>query len=653
MSEPPDKPEKASGTSSTDRTDNSPSVRSVAVGAVSLVAVGAGIVAFAVGGWVAVAVAGVATVGGGVVAARVRNPRPRRTRPGLLHGLVTRPRRTKSGGGSLPWPLTGSQSRRARKTTTSGGTSGRKGTGRRGGMHLPQLPALTKKGRAKRAAAHLAQGSHGRKAVAPRASGRPGARAGAGAGTGARKGRASVTGRPGGKGPGMRAPRTASRTPARAGSARKLAAAPSGRGRKTGAGGAVRGVTGPGGVGTARRSSSRAKGSQGMRGRRPGRTGLGKGTGSTRPGVRPSTAARPVRRNHRATGKTGKLGGFRTTTRPSSSRRRGAAPRVRRHPVTGGGTWPRTTGNRKTTRARKIGNPSKGKPNGPTTSTLSRRDHRRPGPAVPNRHPHARKPFKPAPTRKLVKTAMRVPTRSGWKLKRPTKTQQRRARRHLNKRARVVAARGIKTTAKSPFLLAMASYRHRPLWVWPTAPKPVNPDLFAFITEDVKLKPQRDPRPKRPDTVPVPPSDPPTIKHRHRTPYPKTHARRAPAGTQPTTTTSGGTATMTANSLGDTFAAIANYTPQTPEELEQFLRSNAETVIAMGNAFRTLGERMTSEMPIAQPVAAATQELGAALAACEGLAGQIHSTYQAAHQVEKDRRENPRPNEGFWDVGNR
>lgn len=209
---------------------------------------------------------------------------------------------------------------------------------------------------------------------------------------------------------------------------------------------------------------------------------------------------------------------------------------------------------------------------------------------------------------------------------------------------------------KSPFLLARASYRHRPLWVWPTWPKPVNPDWLR-PTEEAKLKPQKDPRPKRPDTVPVPPSDPPTLRRRHRNPYPKVNARRAPnGGQQPVTQPSrGGTTTMSgpAEVLSDAFTSIANYTPQTPEDLEQFLLGAAEIVQQFGSAFQTLGQRFTSEMPIAQPVAANMQELGVALGACHGIAGQVHSTYVAAHQVEKERRESPRPNEGFWDVGNR
>jgi hypothetical protein len=651
---PPDK--KDPGTGSTDRTDNTPSVRSVAVGAVSLTVAALAVVGFAVAGPLGLVAAGAVTAGGGAAAARARLNRNRTgtgrqgRRQGVLAALLTRPRRTRTVTTTTKtWPLTGSQSKRARKATgAAGGSTGGRRRGAKGALSglSAKIPALTRKGRANRAAAHL--GAHGRP-VAKRPAGAAAPR------PGARFGRASTTGRPGAKAPGIRAPHTPTRTPARAGSARKLTTAPRGRTRAATAGGAGRGAgrgaAGRSGVATTRKPSTRRNGTHGGVPRRTGRHGLSTSTGkNARTGVRPSTNSRPVRR-HSINGKTPRVttpsrpGRKPTPTRPSTSTP--TRPKTRRHGSAATrktATFPRTSGKRQTTRARRIG-----------TTPTRRIDHRRPGPKVPNRHPHARQPYKPTPTKKLVKTAMRLPRRNGWHFTRPTKAQTRKARRHLSRRARAASWRGVKFTAKAPFLLARSSYRHRPLWLWPTPPGPVREE-WLVPTEPAKMRPQRDPRPKKPDTVPVPPSDPPTIKTRkHRRPYPKTHARRAPAGAQPATATTGGTATMTApaESMSDAFAAIANFTPQTPEEMEQFLLNCAEMVQQFGAAFQTLGSRMTSEYPIEQPVAAGVQELGAALGACQAIAGEVHSTYLAAHETERQRRENPRNNEGFWDVNNR
>lgn len=671
MSEPP--PDKKDpGPGSTDRTDNTPSVRSVAVGAASLTVAALAIVGFAVAGPLGLLAAGAVTAGGGaaVVRARLNARHGRKTRaggrPGLLATLAGRPRRPRQvrGLGSLPWPLTGSQSRRGSKGRAAGGSGATGGSRRRSaGAALrgltPKLPALTKKGREKRRTGHLATGSHGRgaaKTAAPRAAVRPGA-----------------------KPTGTRAPRTPSRTPARAGSARKLTTAPA---RTKPTGGAKPGATlraatrrspGSGASGTLRTATRRGNGAQSRtQSRRTGRTGLpkvGGGTGTSgarkHTGVRPSTAARPVRRHTRPGGATPRIktgtGTRRSTGRvglsPKLRTRPGNRPtQVRRNrPATSSGTRTRATGGKRraTTNAKRLGDWS---------TPVRRRDHRAAAKATPNRTiRHPRPAPKKQPTRRLVSTAMRLPRRNGWKISRPTKQQQKRARKVLSRQARRAAKRGAVWSAKAPFKATAATARwswlHRPLWIYPKAPGAINPEWLKPTVPEPRLS--TSPGQKKFEEK--------TKTRRHRTPYPTVNARRTPGGgtrpgtpanpgrTQPVTQPTGGTITMSApaQSVAEAFSAIANFTPQTPEDLEAFLQSNAELITQLGTAFQTLGQRMTSEMPIAQPVAAATAELGAALGACEGLAGQIHSTYLSAHEAEKARRDNPRPNEGFWDVNNR
>lgn len=674
MSEPP--PDKKDpGTGSTDRTDNSPSVRSVAVGAASLTVAALAIVGFAVAGPLGLLAAGAVTVTGGVAASRARRNARQGTsraggRPGLLATLAGRPRRPRAvrGLGSLPWPLTGSQSKRGSKGRAAGGSGATGGSRRRrAGAALrglasggPKLPALTKKGREKRRTAHLATGSHGRAATKT-----PGSRAAV---------------RPGAKPTGARAPRTPSRTPARAGSARKLTAAP-GRAKTPGGatpGARLRGATrrspGSGGVGTLRTSTRRGNGAQSRRQGRAGLPKLGGGTGTAgtrkRTGVRPSTTARPVRRHTRPGGatprlktgtgtrrSTGRVGlrtpktptrpGSRPSSRPTLIRRNRPAPSSRtRNRATGGNR-------RATTNAKRLGDLS---------TPIRRRDHRAAAKATPKRTIRRPRPApKKQPTRRLVSTAMRLPRRNGWKISRPTKAQQRRARKVLSRHAGRAAKRGALWSVKAPFkasaVTARWSWLHRPLWLYPKAPVAVDPSWLVPTVPEPRLS--TSPGQKRYEE-----KTGQTKTRRHRTPYPTVNARRSPGGgtpagaprqAQPVTQPTGGTITMSApaQSVAEAFSAIANFTPQTPEDLEVFLQQNAEMIQQFGAAFQTLGQRMTSEMPLAQPVAAATAELGAALAACEGIAGQIHSTYMSAHQVEKDRRENPRPNEGFWDVNNR
>lgn len=624
MSEPPDKtPE--SGTA--DRTDNHPSVRSVAVGAASIAALFGTVAAFVVAGPIGLAVAAGVTLAGGAAVARSgrrRTGRAATRRPGLLHALVTRPRRPAGptpGTGKLSWPLTGNQSRRAKGKSAGGSSStGRKRAG------LPQLPALTAK--AKRAAAGLAKPhtpATARKAAAPRAAARPGAKPGRSGGSAGRAGARTPSARAASRAkptttPGKAAPRAARPTVA--------------AGRRAG--------TRPGVAAGGRRAGAKRS-----TGTAAGRSGL------PRVGVKPSTGARPVRRHGQGVTKPGmKLP--RMSHRPATTARRtgsgiptsrgmgtpGRRPAVvRRNGRPKLGTVP-TTRRLSTTLGRK-GATTRAKRIGDMSTPVRRRDVRRATVATPNRTAARPRPITKQPTRALVRTAMRVPTRTGWKVSRPTQAAQRRARRHLALRSKVAGRRGLATVAKSPVKAAKAGYRNRPMWLWPVAPGAINPAWLEPTLPEPKLS--SSPGQKRHEIK---------ARRNHRQPYPTITARRAPQTVSekfaPFTTTKGTTTMSATDAVADAFASVANYQPQSAVDFERFLAEQSQAIAVIGQAYRTLAQRATSDMPFASPVADAIADLGAGFAGLEKIAGGLPSTLRAAHPVEFTRIDTPRVGEELF-----
>ncbi len=197
---------------------------------------------------------------------------------------------------------------------------------------------------------------------------------------------------------------------------------------------------------------------------------------------------------------------------------------------------------------------------------------------------------------------------------------------------------------KLPFLAGRAAYRHRPMWLWPTAPPAINPQWLEPTIEP-KLKPAAARRP-----APEPPSP-----KRPRNPYPKVHARRA-TGTTNRTTTAKGTTTMSASTpvqaAVEAASAIGTFQTDSVVELEAFLRAQSEVLNAFGQAYRLLAQRMTSEMPLAAPVGDATADLGTGFLALESLAQGMPAMLRAAHAEQWSALENPLPNQQMWDTTN-
>lgn len=609
MSEPPDK--KSPDASETDRADKPPSVRSFATGTAGVVTAVSLTVGFLIGGPLGVALAGAVVASGGVAGVvgvhRLKNPRSRKTRPGVLHALLARPRRTGTPGG-----LAGKMTRtvtQARRTATSGGTgaAGRKtGRGRFGLPKMPTLPAITAKGRAKRAAAATAAGTASRAAAAKKTAAP----------------RAAVN-RPGGKPAGTRAPSTPSRTPARAGAARKLATAP-GRTRTPKASGLPT-------LGGSRRTGTGAAGRRtGIGGRRTGVSGgLGKiGTGKSGTGLRTrKTGAGTVT----STGRTRPVPRPKTTALGRTPRI--TTPTIRRpKPTSGSRTTDRLTRGPKaaTTNAKRLGN----------MRTPTRRiDHRRAEKATPIRTAARPRPYSKAPTKTLVHDAMRLPRRNGWKIHRPTEAAQRKARRTLVLRSKVAGRRAALKAAKAPVTVPVKvagwSWLHRPLWIYPAIPSTPDPE-WGKSTEK--------PRPPKPEPV--------TRTRRHRTAYPDKTARRAP---EPVTAASPsrGPVTMSnaADAAADVATMIANHKSDSVTEFLRFLDSNAAILRSFGQAYRTLGQRAVSEMPFASPVGDSIASLGAGFVALEQMAAQMAPTLRAAHPEQMKNIENRVAGAEMFDIG--
>lgn len=603
MSEPPDK---KTDPAPTDRADKPPSVRSVAVGAAGVATAAAATAGFVIAGPLGLAIAGLVVASGAVGVHRVANPRSRKTRPGILHALIGRPRRT-----GMPRGLGGKMTRsvtQARRTATSGGVGGGR-KGGRGRFGLPQLPALTAKGRAKRAAA-------AKSAPAKTATATP--RAGAAKKAAAPRA-ASI--RPGGKPSGTRAPGTPSRTPARAGAARKLATAP-GRSRTPNASGSPT----LGG----RRTGTGAAGRRTAGLRRTGGTG---GTGRVGGGLktgRPSTRATGTGRTRPVPRLTGSGTGSRSrrVTGPKMTTPRLAA--VRRHKPTSGSTTPnRVTRGPKaaTTNAKRLGN---------MRTPVRRVDHRRAVKATPNRTKARPIPYKTAPVGKLVHTVLRLPRIDNRRITRPTEAEQRRARRTLVLRSKVAGRRAAVKAARSPLTAGSWSWLHRPLWLYPPIPSPPDP---SWQHPNVKERP---PKP-----------EPATRTRRHRTAYPEKTARRA--APQPITAASPtrGPVTMStaAEAAGDVAAMIANHKSDSVTEFLRFLDSNAAMLRSFGQAYRTLGQRAVSEMPFAAPVGDSIASVGAGFVALEQMAAQWAPTLRAAHPEQMKNIESRRPGAEMFDVG--
>ena len=591
-----------------------PSTRNVALAGGALAATLAGVLLFAAGGWLLLlggaAVAGTA----GVATARARRTTRSSSRPGLLHTLLTRPRRTRSTKTwTKTWPMTGNQSKRAR--TGRGAGAGRGG---------PKLPALTGKGRARRAATS-ASGRLGKHNTGPRAVTRaPARKHGSVLPTGGQRPRKATGAGPGKSHAGTR-PRTGAKATKQAlikPAAKKAAARP------------ATGTTPRTRLATAKKSAARpgtGRGSSKGRGVLPKVSNGGKGatilpfkrptkrhtTGTS--GKRPATPSRPGTKP--ATPRLRSGSGTRRTTGGTGARRTGL---LRRRPGTGPASrlGTRRTGggtSKATRRARKIATPK------------VRRNH---VDRTPNRTTARPRPYRRPSNRSLLRSAFRLPRRNGWKITRPTKRQGASARSKLRKRAFVAGRRGARWTAGLPVRGLRWGWLNKPHLV-PRIPAPINPEWLIPNTPDVlqrRVERRRTSNPQR----------------RHRNPYPQVARRRA-SGVNPSPE---GVRVMSnpLDQIEEAWSGLASFDPDNATEIRQFLANLGHAFTEGAARLGELAERWGDEQPLAAEVLQAVQQSASALAGAADVADEAHSTFLAAHDVELQRLDNPRAGEAAWDV---
>lgn len=537
-----------------------PTVRTWLSGAGVIGAIVAGVVLFVSGGWLFLAGGAAVGVAGTAVVAKARSTRPHKTRPGLVQSWLTRTRRTASGraskgAGSLPWSLTGNQSKRAR-------TGHGPGVRRQGSRGL--MPGVTAKGRARRAAL-AASGKAPAKTT-------PGARP---------VGRKPAAKRP--AGPGKSHGRTPTKTPA----------SPSTRSRLTPS-------TKPAakaGNATARPRLAAAK-------RTPARQPVSNGGKGAKviPFKRPAksgTSVSPLRRT----------GGV-------SARRNGAGRGVaatRRNPLrpTGGAArLGRRTGNGKTSRARRLATP---KARRPRAADL----------AVPNRTRRAPHRKAPATRGHLIRTALRVPSRTGrLRFARPTKAQQARAKRTLWRRSKIAGRRAL--TAPYRGLKGLWAIKPR-LRLWPVMPTPPLPEW--------RIPNIPDPAPRR-RTKPAPP-------------VPQLTGRRSAGVTQPK-----GTNKMSSplEMIEEAFAQLTNFDPENGRAIEEFMNQLPQVLAAAGSSLSNFGQSLNSENPIHSSVGDTVTQSAGLLTGASEIASEANSTFLAVHADDLRRLNEPRAREDKWDV---
>lgn len=570
-----------------------PSVRTVATVAGVIAATAAAVITFVAGGWIALAAAGGVAAVGGVATVRAKNPRPRKTKPGLLTTLIGRPRKPgKTSTGSLPWSLTGSQSRRAAKGAgmRTGMKSGRS-TGRARGTG-PKLPAVTAKGRARKAAT-----AAGRPLATTRPA-RPVAKT-------AKTAKAATVKKTAGPGKGRAS--TPTKTPAKP-TAKKLVTGTTPKPKPKGA------PSTPKASGTRPRLAAAKKpGTRPNTGRVP--TG-GKGA-TILPFKRPTKKAlgrptsRPTATSTRRPG-TGVTSSGKKFPRMSQRRR----PTTGLRGTTGGKRLGKTTGGPATKRARRLATPKAGRILRGRAATVPNRTPRRPTTGTG-----------PASKRRLIGTAMRVPRRNKLSFRRPTKAQARKAKRTLWLRSRLAGRRMLGRVRRSPGWL----FGHRPGWLWPAFLPPIQPEWSVPNTEEPKL------------AVPVP--DRERGPRRARTPYPQLTGRRA-VPTQKEHTVS----STPLESISEALNQLTSFDPENALEIEQFIAGLGGVFTEFSSNLAGISDRWTSEQPLASEVLDSIHQVASVCAGAADMAGETHTTFEAAHEMELTRLREPRANEQAWDV---
>jgi hypothetical protein len=95
---------------------------------------------------------------------------------------------------------------------------------------------------------------------------------------------------------------------------------------------------------------------------------------------------------------------------------------------------------------------------------------------------------------------------------------------------------------------------------------------------------------------------------------------------------------------------IGAWVPENAMDLDLFLAGLPLLFEAVASSVATVAERLGSEFPVHPSVPEHLQEIAATVAGMGEFAGEAHAIHRTVHATELERIEDPRPNEGIWDV---
>lgn len=102
--------------------------------------------------------------------------------------------------------------------------------------------------------------------------------------------------------------------------------------------------------------------------------------------------------------------------------------------------------------------------------------------------------------------------------------------------------------------------------------------------------------------------------------------------------------------ISEAFDQLAQFQPQSASDMARFLEFHHEMFNRIGESYRTLADRMQTEMPYGQHTPDSMRDLAAAFTSLAGIAQDVHGTFRNEHAEAISRIENPRPAENQWDV---
>jgi hypothetical protein len=95
---------------------------------------------------------------------------------------------------------------------------------------------------------------------------------------------------------------------------------------------------------------------------------------------------------------------------------------------------------------------------------------------------------------------------------------------------------------------------------------------------------------------------------------------------------------------------VGSYEPESGTDLDLFLGELGPLYESLGAAMGHLADRLGSEFPVHPAVIEHLHEIAATTAGLSEFAAEAHAIHRVAHAKELERIEEPRPNEGLWDV---